>query len=75
MENGSLTILTCVATMNLLKSSYFQSGNSPAGSADTLFLYYDWIEAAFLGLIPVIVGGIAAIAIVVRVFGFVWDQL
>ncbi len=74
LENISLTILTIVSTMNLLKSSYFESGESPRETADNIMFVYDWIEASLLGLIPIAIGVVAALAILTRIFGFIIYQ-
>ncbi len=75
LENISLTILTMVSVMNLLKSSYFQSGESPIGTSDSVMYYYDWLEAALLGFIPIIIGSFAALTIIIGICGLVIDQI
>ncbi len=71
LETCSLTVLLAISVMNLLKASYFTMGEVPNGSADTIFQVYDWLEAVFLGIIPIIIVGFVILAILGRLFGLI----
>ena len=74
-ETISLMLHLFFSMMNLLKASYFQSGEVPVESADDLFYIYDFIEFIFLGVFPTIVFAFVCLAVfghaVVYTFGTV----
>ncbi len=74
LETVSLTVLLFIAIMNLLKASYFDSGEIPKGTADLAFQIYDWFEVIMLGFLPAIVVGFAIIAILTRVLAFCFGK-
>ncbi len=71
LENCSLVVMTIVAVVNLLKASYFDSGTFPRGTADIVLQIYDWIEAVFLGFIPIAIVGFGVLAITIRACAFI----
>ena len=52
LESVSLFILLGIALMNLIKGVYFDSGETPLGVADTIFLVYDYLEVILVSIIP-----------------------
>ena len=67
LETWSLTVLTWVSIVNLIKATYFEAGNIPAGLADDFFYAYDWAETFFLGLVPLIVGLFVGVALFITI--------
>ena len=65
LESSSLAIILFISIMNLVKATYFEAGNIPTNVADRVFFFYDWIEAFFLGFIPMIIGGFIGVALIV----------
>ena len=63
----SLTVLTIVSVMNLVKAAYFQSGEIPDPGVEKIFEAYDWAEAVLFGMLPLVVIGIAAVCILLRI--------
>ena len=75
LEAVSLGLLLAVSIMNLLKAAYFGSGEVPAGSADQVFWVWDWVEAVLLGLLPLVVAGFVALAVLIRVGAYIVKRL
>ncbi len=73
LETASLLILLCIAIMNLLKAVYFDSGEIPRGSADTLLRYYDIIEECLVTFFPLVLLVLILLLIIVRVIALPCD--
>ena len=75
VETISLMMHLFFSIMNLLKASYFQSGEVPIESADNLFYIYDYIEFAFLGIFPSLLFAFVGIAVLSHVSVYVVDMI
>lgn len=71
IEAISMGILLLISIMNLIKAVYFYSGEVPVGAADTIFIVYDWAEAIALSALPMIILGLLAIALFIRIWDYV----
>ena len=71
LETLSLGTLLLVSIMNLLKASYFNSGEIPKSAANYILVVWDWVELFLFVSIPVAVGGILSVAIILRLTAFI----
>ena len=65
LETASLLILLCIAIMNLVKAVYFDSGEHPSGSTETLLRFYDIIEQTFVTFIPLLLLGFLLLLVII----------
>lgn len=66
IETISLGTLLLTSIMNLLKASYFESGEIPRGPANMIFLIWDWVEVLLLVAVPVFLLVIFVCALLLR---------
>ena len=70
LELSSLTIVLGLSVMNLVNAEYFQTGEVPEQAANKVFEVYDWFEAFFFGIIPLIIVSLAVVGVLVRVLAW-----
>ncbi len=75
LETISLLILLCIAVMNLLKAVYFDWGEIPKGSIDTLLQYYDIVEQAFVAFFPLLIIAVILLVVILRIIALPCDSM
>ena len=65
-ESISLTILVMLSGMNMVKAAFYHSQAVPRGGSYLAMIIFEWIEAIFIGLLPICIIAIIVIALVVK---------
>ncbi len=66
LESVSLFVLLGISMMNLIKGVYFDSGEVPLSTADSMFHVYDYVEVFLVSVIPACILLFVLLCIVIR---------